>query len=379
MCMTRHRLSLSLLPLLMACGGNESPPPTPPVPPAASAAPISVSAVATADASTPVDAGAAPAAVAQLVSKSIPLPGAILPIAYDYLAVDRALGRVYLAVSNSGSLDVYDVATATMTKVDGFKTVERDFKGKKRLLGPSSATVGDGIVYVGDRATNEVCVVDSKTLKLGKCLTIPTSLDGLMYVPSAKEVWVTTPKDMSLTVLDASKPTVLKPKLVIKVPGEPEGFAVDDAHGSFFTNLEDKGSTLEINIKDHKIHSTWNPACSSDGPRGVAVDSEHGLVFVACTDHIQILDSAHDGAALGKLDTGAGVDNIDYVASSGQLIVGAGKAAKITVFHSDDHGSATVVATGNTAQGSRNAVADSNGVVYVPDPANGALLMLSRN
>ena len=246
-------------------------------------------------------------------------------------------------------------------------------------MGPSSAAVGNDVVYVGNRATNEVCVVDAKTLKLGKCLTVPTSIDGLAYVPSAKEVWVTSPKDMSLTVLDASKPSALKAKITVKVPGEPEGFAVDDAHALFFTNLEDKGSTLAIGIQDHKVHSTWNAACSSDGPRGVAVDSERAFVFVACTDHVQILDSAHDGAAVGKLDTGAGVDNIDYLASSGQLIVGAGKAATITVARIDDRGNASVVASGTTAQGSRNAVSDANGSVFVPDPANGALLVLSRN
>jgi DNA-binding beta-propeller fold protein YncE len=210
-------------------------------------------------------------------------------------------------------------------------------------------------------------------------ITIATSIDGLMYVPSAKEVWVTTPKDSSLTILDASKPALLKQKLTVKVPGQPEGFAVDDAHDAFITNLEDKGSTLVIGIEDHKIRSTWNAGCSTDGPRGVAVDSARGFLFVACTDHVQVLDSAHDGALLGKIDTGAGVDNIDYLPAAGELVVGAGKAAKMTVSRIDEHGVGTLVASGATAQGSRNAVVDANEVGYVPDPANGALLVLSRN
>jgi hypothetical protein len=282
-------------------------------------------------------------------------------------------------VSNAGSLDVLDIASGAITKVEGFKTVEKDSKGKKRVFGPSSAAVGDGVVYVGNRATNEVCVVDTKSLKRGSCVTLPTPIDALAYVASAKEVWVTTPSDSSLTVLDAVKPATLKKKLIIKTPGETECSAVDDAHGVFFTNLEDKGSTLVIGIKDHKIRSTWNAACSSDGPRGVASDPDRGFIFVACTDHVQVLDAAHDGALLGKIDTGAGVDNIDYLPSSGNLIVGAGKAAKISVLHIDDHGTPTLVATGNTAAGSRNAVADANGNVYLPDPANGAILVLSRN
>ncbi len=378
--MSRHAWWVALLSAGLGCGGNETKPvvATNVVPTAS--APTAAASSADGDAGSVQDAGAQPAtAVAQLTSKSIPLPGVAPPISYDYLAVDRALGRVYLAVSNGGSLDVYDIASGAITKVDGFKTSEKDFNGKKRVSGPSSAAVGDGVVYVGNRATSEVCAVDAKTLKLGKCLTLPTAIDGLAYVASAKEVWVTTPKDSSLTVLDASKANLLKPKTVIKVPGSPEGFAVDDANGLFFTNLEDKGSSLVINVKDHKLRSTWNPSCGADGPRGVAVDAARGLLFVACTDHIQVLDTARDGAPLAKLDTGAGVDNIDYVSASGLLVAGAGKAAKVTVARFDDHGAPTVVATGNTTQGARNAVADATGNVYLPDPANGALLVLTKN
>ena len=380
--LARPALVLSAL-VLVACGGSAEPPAAPAPPPASSAPPPPVTAPSVA--SVAVDAGApdaAPVAAAppQLSSKAIPIPGSPTPLSFDYLAADRAAGRVYLAVGNTGSLDVFDVATGAFTRVDGFKTAEREFHGKKRMAGPSAATVGDGVVYVGNRATSEICVVNAKTLKLGKCLKLPTSTDGLAYVASAKEVWVTTPQDQSLTVLDASKPDSLKPKTVIKLDGGPEGFAVDETHGLFFTNLEDKGPTLVIDIKTHKLRSTWNPSCSADGPRGLAVDSARGLLFVACTDHVQVLDAAHDGAPLAKLDTGAGVDNLDYIEGypgGGLLVVGAGKAAQVTLARFDDKGQPSVVATGATATGARNAVADAKGNVYVPDPTAATLLVLS--
>jgi DNA-binding beta-propeller fold protein YncE len=388
----RSRHALRALPVLaasvlaasvIACGGASEPPVAPPASPApssmtppASPPPAPVSAPAADPAASPAPVASAAPGPAQLGSKAVPIPGATSPVSYDYLVADRAAGRVYLAVGNTGSLDVFDAATGAFTRVDGFKTEERDYHGKKRMAGPSAATVGDGVVYVGNRATNEVCAVDAKTLKLGKCLKLPTPTDGVSYVASAKEVWVTTPHDQSLTVLDASKPGELKAKTVIKLGGEVEGYAVDDAHGLFFTNTEDKGTTLVVDVKSHKLRATWNPSCGSDGPRGVAVDSARGLLFVACTDHVQVLDAAHDGAALGKLDTGAGVDNLDYVDASGLLYVAAGKAAQITVARFDDKGVASVVAMGATAAGARNAVADGKGNAYVPDPNGAALLIL---
>jgi DNA-binding beta-propeller fold protein YncE len=269
---------------------------------------------------------------------------------------------------------VFDVATRSFTRIDGFKTAEVDIRGKKRKSGPSAVTVGDGVIYIGNRASSEVCVVDRSTLRLGSCVKIPVATDGVAYVAATKEVWVTTPRDRSLTVLDASNRTVLKPKQTIKLDGETEGYAVDDDAGVFFTNLEDKDKTVAIDAKTHAIKSVWSAGCGTDGPRGVAVDAELHFVFVACTDHVQVLDAAHDGAPLGKLDTGAGLDNLDYLRSSRLLYAAAGKAARLTVAHVEKDGRLTTIAIGATAEGARNAVAGPVGDSYVVD-ARGARLL----
>jgi hypothetical protein len=360
-----------------ACGGEQSTPP--PVAPVAPPAPAPVaSATPAADAPAPApeafDAGPPAPTVAQLTSKPVPFAGATAPVSFDYLAADRANGKVWVPISNAGTVYVLDVATLTFAKVDGFKTTEREMHGKKRTVGPSAVAVGDGTAYVGNRATSEVCAVAAKTLKKGPCVKIASPTDGVAYVASAKEVWVTTPRDQSITVLDAAHG--LKVKAVVKTDGATEGYGADESHGRFFTNLEDKGGTVVIDVGSHKVTATWNAGCGSDGPRGLAVDPARGFVIVACTDHVQVLDGGHDGAKLGSLDTGLGVDNIDYLPEKALLVVGAGKAAKVTVAHLGDDGKLTTVATGATVAGARNAVADADGNVYVVDPQGGQLLVL---
>ncbi len=316
-------------------------------------------------------------AVAELVAKFVPLPGATGPVSTDYIVYDQPRARVWVPVGDTGSADVFEIAAHSFTRVDGFKTAAREAHGKKRMMGPSAATLGDGVVYIGNRATSEVCGIDEVTLKRGPCLKLPTPTDGVVYVATTKEVWVTTPRDQSLTVLDASKPNVLKPKLVIKTPGQPEGYAVDEAAGLFFTNLEDKNQTLVIDLKSHETKANWAVDCGEAGPRGVALDSARHFVLVACTSSVQVLDSAHGGALLGTLSTGAGVDNIDYDAAKQQLYVAAGKAARLTVARIDDMGHPSVIATGATVEGTRNAVADANGNVYVVDPMGARLLIFA--
>jgi DNA-binding beta-propeller fold protein YncE len=278
-------------------------------------------------------------------------------------------------VGNTGSADVFDTAAGSFTRVDGFKTAERESKGKTRTMGPSAVAIGDGFAYVNDRATSEVCAVDAAKLTLGKCFKLPSPGDGVEYVAAAKEVWVTTPRAQTITVLDASKPDALKPKTAIKLDGAPEGYAVDATRGVFFTNLEDKNKTVLIDLKTHRPKATWPLDCGSDGPRGVAVDAEHGFVFVACTDHLLVLDGSHDGAKLATVDTGAGVDNIAWLAPQRLLYAAAGKAARLTVARIDDKGQATVVATGASTEGARNGVVDASGNAYVADPVNARLLV----
>ena len=190
---------------------------------------------------------------------------------------------------------------------------------------------------------------------------------------------MTTPGDQTIAVLDASKPDVLAAKANVKLDGAPECYAVDGARGLFFTNLEDKNKAVVIDVKTHKTKATWSLACSSEGPRGIAAEAKRGFVYVACTDQVLVLDGARDGAQLAKLDTGAGVDNIDWLEARQRLYVAAGKSATLTVAHVDDRGQPSVVARGATADGARNGVADANGGVYVVDRASARLLVFGSS
>ena len=329
---------------------------------------------------TPLDAALdtrADAAIgpARLVFKAIELPGAPAPVSLDYLAYEPSAARVWVPVGDTGSVDVLDIASDRFTRVDGFKTAAREAKGRKRMMGPSAATVGDGVVYVGDRASQEVCVVDVKRLALGACLKLPSATDGVAYVASTREVWVTTPHDRSITVLDASRPDALRIAGSIKLDGAPEGYAVDDARGLFLTNLEDKDTTVAIDIKTRRPRAIGSPRCGPDGPRGIASERAHGFVLVACTDHVAVLDPGQGGDVIASLDTGAGVDNIDWLEDKRLLFAGAARAGKLTVARIDDTGQPTVVATGEAPQGARNPVADGAGNAYEADPANGRILV----
>jgi hypothetical protein len=320
--------------------------------------------------------------------KPINLPGATGSVALDYFAYDHAAGKVWVPASNTGSVDVIDGATDAISQITGFATGEIERRGRKITVGPTSASIGDGVVYIGNRGDATLCVVGAKTLQRGEC--VPASPDhsitpdGMLYVAATKEVWITTrpvtaanaDAAKAMHVFDAADPRHLKWKTKIPLDGLAEGYAVDNRRGLFYTNIEGSGGTIAIDAHTKKIVSKWNPGSAAVG--GLALDSGRGFLFVACGDRVENLDVAHDGKVLDSIQTGAGLDNIDFSSEQKLLYAAASQTASLTIAKVDDHGKFHLRATVPTVKGARSVVAGQGETAYLIDPAEGRMLKLTR-
>ena len=331
-------------------------------------------------------AGAQETASAKFSVKPLPLPGANGLVMLDYFAYDPASKLLWVPAGNTGSVDVIETTTDHIRRVEGFAIAQVEFRGRPRAMGPSSVAIGDGVVYIGSRGDSKICVIDARAVKLGDCIEFaPASAglaaapDGLIYIAATKELWATSgappvgvpAAEKAIKILSASSPTRLAPAGKIPLPGSAEGYAVDNVHGRFYTNLEESGQTVAIDVRRRAIVATWR---SCDDPSGVAVDSKRGFVFVACEDHVIVLDAAHDGHVVGSVATGAGVDNIDYSEERDLLYVAAQDAAQLTIARVDDSGEPATVAVVPTVKGARSVVAGAGGSAYIIDPVGGQIL-----
>jgi DNA-binding beta-propeller fold protein YncE len=109
----------------------------------------------------------------------------------------------------------------------------------------------------------------------------------------------------------------------------------------------------------------WPSSCGEDGPHGLSVDQNTGYLFVACSTRAEVLDAGHNGAKLSSIDTGAGVDDLNYSPATHMLYVGAAKDARLTVARVDGTGKLSLVAVVPTHEGARNAVVTKDGTVYL--------------
>src|SRR5437588_7066343 len=148
----------------------------------------------------------------------------------------------------------------------GFKPGETERRGQTRIVGPTSSTIGDGLVYTGNRGDATLCVIDAKTLERGECVAASNdhsvTPDGVVYVAVTKEVWITTrpatassvDAAKSLQIFDASDRKHLKWKAVIPLENLAEGYAVDNKRGLFYTNVEE--TALVIDRKSTRLNSS---------------------------------------------------------------------------------------------------------------------------
>lgn len=322
----------------------------------------------------------------KFTTKELPLPGATGLVTLDYFAYEPTHQRIWVPAGNLGAVEVIDARSDQITPIPGFRTAEREIRGRRVVLGPSSASIGDGVVYVGSRADSTICALDTATMKLGDCISSAAPAEGLVgapdavvYVPLTREVWITraapplgiAAPDRSLSIFDASDPRHLKPKGKMAVEGSAEGYAVDLKRRRFYTNIEEDGRTLAIDPHARKIVSTWHSGC--DEPRGLALDTQRGFLFVACSARVIALDLNRDGRVLGSIDTGDGLDNIGYSEAEHRLYAAASVAAKLTVASVDAQGKMQMIATVPTVAGARGVIATSPGHAYLIDPRGGKI------
>lgn len=317
------------------------------------------------------------------------LPDAKGVVALDYFAYDRRHARVWLPASNLGVVAVIDDKTDKVTTVAGFVTGEVELLGKKRLLGPTSVSIGDGVVYIGNRGDSSICVIDAENLTLLQCVRIgdpaaglTAAPDAVVYVAATKELWVTTgapplgiaAADNALLIMDASDPKHIKAKRRLSLGASAEGYAVDEKRGLFYTNLEEHGETVAIDVRRKKIVSRWRSGCAE--PHGVALDEARRFLFVACADRVIALDVVHN-KVLGSIATGDGLDNIDYAPAEKRLYAAASVAGTLTIANVDNRGTMTTVATVPTAKGARSVIAGKGATAYVIDPVSGSILKVA--
>jgi hypothetical protein len=312
----------------------------------------------------PVDAGAVPVA----------LPNGSPGIGFDDLRFSATLGQLLVPAGRSGSLDLVDPSSEAVASIGGF-SAQATFDGSD-TFGVTSADEGGALVYVTDRTASTLSVIDPHKKTVVAHATLAAAPGYVRYVATTNEVWVTEPSKQQIEIFTPGATAAAAPTsaAVVAVPGGggPESLAIDDTGKRAYTHTT--AATVAIDLAGRAVAATWPNGCATS--RGIAVDPAHGWVLSACEEgHVVVLD-AHDGATIGSVTTGAGVDQIAYDAETLRAYVPSPTAGGVDVVQLAGNGMPKALGALDTAKDAHCVVTAGAGALFVCAPSQGALLFV---
>lgn len=254
---------------------------------------------------------------------------------WDYLALDTATGRLFIARQNR----------VMVVDPDAGKVLA-EIPGLDRAHGIAfAAAAGHGFATSG--ADSAVTVFDLKTLKVLKHTPAAPDDDGILYDPATNRVFTLNGDSRSATVIDAATGDRIG---TIDLGAAPE-FGVSAENGKVYVNLASSSELAEIDARTMQVTRRW-PLAPCRSPSGLAIDRAHGRLFSGCRNGVMAISDAAAGRLVTTVPIGRGVDACRFDAGLGLAFASNGDGT-LTVIHEDSPDTFTVVANVATKRGAR--------------------------
>jgi hypothetical protein len=307
------------------------------------------------------------------------MPGGSGGIGFDDLRFSPTLSMLLVPAGRTGNLDLVDPSSEGVSPVEGFSTAAT-YSGDD-TFGVTSADEGNALVYAADRTAGTLSIVDPKAKTVLSHVTLAATPGYVRYVAPTNEVWVTEPSQHQIEVftLGASGSVAPVHAATIAVPGGPESLEVAvptvaiDAGGHAYAYTHTATTTVALDVGGRSVATSWSNGCATS--MGIAVDAANGWVVSACAEGMLVVQST-EGATLGTVAVGAGVDQIAYDARTMRLYVPGPMAAAMSVVSLAAGGVPKLLGSVQTPKDAHCAVTNGGGSVYVCAPSAGALLFI---
>ncbi len=249
------------------------------------------------------------------VVADVALPGGATRM--DYISVDHASHRAYLAHMGDGTVVAVDTSAA---KVSGVVAGTPTVRG---VL----AVPDRNLVYAAAAGSGEIVVIDADTLQVEA--RIPAgNVDGLAYVPDSKRLFVTDQHGGNCVVIDTATNTVVQR---IAVGGDLGNTRFEPVTGDILEAVGASNELVAIDPRSLAVTGRW-PLPGVKGAHGVAIDSSTATAFVAGEENASVCAfSLREHREKAIASVGEGVDVLDVDPGTHRLYV-ASESGVVSVF-----------------------------------------------
>lgn len=272
------------------------------------------------------------------VAHKIPVGG---PGGWDYLEVDAAARRLYVAHEN----------TVVVIDVDSLKVVG-EVPNCPGMGGVAVAPeLNRGFTANGAEDTVTVFALDS--LKpLARWKATGKRPNQILYESVTKRVFTFNSTGRNATAFDAVTGEVLG---TIPLDGRTE-FPVADGKGMIYDSLQDKATVVAIDARSLKVTATYSLAPHKD-PAGTTMDPVTRRLFVACRSQSFLVLDADTGKILSTIPIGARNDAAKFDPGL-KLAFASNGDGTLAVVHEESADKFTLVETVKTEFGARTMAVD---------------------
>jgi len=263
----------------------------------------------------------------------------------------------YLTISN-GTLFVTSESSGSLFKVD-LDPNHPSLSAVSELPGGGAAhgvalVMDRNVAFVTRSEENTVDVFDPTSLRLLSRIPVADDADAILYVPSAKLVYVANGDAKIATLIDPEKRITVG---TVALPGRPEFLAWDFHTGALYQNLEDINSIVAVDLGRREVMGQWSLA-PCDGPSGMAIDSEQRRLFAVCSRNATlVVFDLESHQVITSLKIGGGPDSVAFDGSLHRIYC-AGKAGGLTIIQQDSPNAYRVLDEIHTHYGAHTLVLD---------------------
>ncbi len=247
---------------------------------------------------------------------------------WDYIVADQDHGRVF-RTRVDGTADVIDVKTGKVSQLTSAGN------GHMVVVVPGTTL---GVVPLRTPAKT-IRIIDTATDKIVADVAGGDGPDGAAYDPFSKHVFVANHNGGDVTEVDPVAGTVVA---TIAVGGGKLEFPAADGAGHVFVNMQEKGEIAVIDVKDHKVSTTYKlPGCEDNS--GLAFADQSKLLIVACGNGVAKVVAADSGKEMASLAIGKGPDSVIYDSQRQLAFIPCGRDGVLEVISLADPAHVAVV------------------------------------
>ena len=242
----------------------------------------------------------------------------------DHLAFDARRGRLFVANSVNGSLDIVDTKAGRLLD---------QIPGQSEIRGVDYSPDLDR-VFVGN-GTGGICnIFDGVDYRLLKHLPLGDDADNVRYDRHTRRVYVVH-SDHELAVVDADGFALGSP---IDLPKSLGALKVESSRPRIYVNAKEAGLVVAIDATRGRVVGRF-PVAPAGVNASLAIDEANHRLFVGCRrDPAIVIMDSDSGKIVASVPIPGDVDDLWFDVKRGQIYASCGEGAIAVVGQVDrDH------------------------------------------